>query len=86
MVQHVLRNKRHTADQPSKDMQYLKCDGRSSESVLLGRRLLRCTVFQAGTGGEAVSLPVAGVLAVVTAALGAGVNPDGLSCRNHLTP
>lgn len=52
-------------------------------SVLLG--LFRFTVLEAGTGGETVSLPVAGVLAVVTAALGAGVHPDGLSCRNHLT-
>lgn len=42
------------------------------------------TVFKAGTGGEAVSLPVTGILAVVAAALGAGVDPDGLSGRNHL--
>lgn len=42
------------------------------------------TVFKAGTGCEAVSLPVTGILAVVAAALGARVDPDGLSCRNHL--
>ena len=40
-------------------------------------------VFDAGTAGETVPLPVAGVLAVVTSTLGAGVHPDGLSCRNH---
>lgn len=46
--------------------------------------MFRRTVFEAGTGGETVSLPVAGVLAVVTAALGAGVDPGGLSGRDHL--
>lgn len=46
--------------------------------------MFRCTVFEAGTAGETVSLPVAGILTIVTTTLGAGVNPDGLSCRNHL--
>lgn len=46
--------------------------------------MFRFTVFKAGTGGKAVSLPVTGVLSVVAAALGTGVDPDGLSCRNHL--
>ena len=46
--------------------------------------MFRRTVFEAGAGGEAVSLPEAGILAIVTAALCAGVDPDGLSCRNHL--
>lgn len=46
--------------------------------------MLRCTVLEAGAGGETVPLPVAGILAVVTAALGAGVDPDGLSCGDHL--
>lgn len=54
-------------------------------SVLPGGRWFGwCTVFEAGAGGEAVSLPVAGVLAVVAATLGAGVDPDGLARRNHL--
>lgn len=46
---------------------------------------MRFTVSEAGTGGEAVSLPVTSILAVMTTTLGAGVNPDGLSCRNHFT-
>lgn len=52
---------------------------------MLARRLFNSTVFEAGTGGETVSLPVAGILAVVTATLGAGVDPERLPCRNHLT-
>lgn len=54
-------------------------------SVLLYRQLLRSTVFDAGAGGQAVSLPVAGILPIVAATLGAGVDPDGLPGRNHLS-
>lgn len=42
------------------------------------------TIFEAGASGQTVSLPVAGVLAIVTAALCAGVDPSGLPRRNHL--
>lgn len=61
-------------------------DGRCIDnwSVFLGGWLFRSTVSKAGTGGKTVSLPVASILAIVTATLGAGVDPDGLSCRNHL--
>lgn len=56
-----------------------------SESLLpLGWRLVRCTVFQSGTGGQTVSLPVAGVLAIVTSTFCAGIYPDGLSSWDHL--
>lgn len=47
-------------------------------------RLFGVTVFEAGAGGQTVSLPVASVLAIVTAALCAGVDPSGLPRRNHL--
>lgn len=60
------------------------CLSAESRSVFLGGRLFRRAVFEAGTGGETVSLPVTGVLAIVTATLGAEVDPDGLSCRDHL--
>lgn len=52
--------------------------------MLLGSNLFRRTIFEAGAGGETVSLPVASVLAIVTTTLGAGVHPGGLSCRNHM--
>lgn len=55
-----------------------------NELVFLCRWLFRCTVFETWTGGETVSLPVASILTVVTTTLGAWVDPDGLSCRNHL--
>lgn len=54
------------------------------ESLNWGGRLLRCAVFNAGTSGKAISLPVAGVLAVMTATLGAGIHPHRLSCRYYL--
>lgn len=57
----------------------------TENQFFLGGRLVRFTVSEAGTGGEAVSLPVTSILAVVTTTFGAGVNPDGLSCRNHFT-
>lgn len=47
--------------------------------------MFRCAVFETGTGGETVSLPVACILAVMATALGAGVDPDGISRWNHLT-
>lgn len=50
-----------------------------------GGRLFGVTVFEAGAGGETVSLPVASVLAIVTAALCAGVDPSGLPRGNHLS-
>lgn len=55
-----------------------------SQSVFLGGRPFRRTVFEARAGGQAISLPVASVLAVVAATLGAGVHPHRLSCLNHL--
>lgn len=55
-----------------------------SKSVFLRGYLLRCTVLKARAGGKSVPLPVASILAIVTATLGAGVDPDGVSCRNHL--
>lgn len=56
----------------------------SHQSVFLRGHLLRCTVLKTGAGGKTVPLPVASILAIVTTTLGAGVDPDGLSCRNHL--
>lgn len=67
------------------EMESVKIDTADSESVFLGGQFFWRAVFETGTGGKTVSLPVAGILAVVTATLGAGVDPDGLSCRNHLT-
>lgn len=46
--------------------------------------LFRVAVLEAGTAGETVSFPVACIPAVVTSALSAGVDPDGLSGGNHL--
>lgn len=52
---------------------------------LRNRFFFGVTVFEAGAGGETVSLPVASVLAIVTAALCAGVDPSGLPRGNHLS-
>lgn len=43
------------------------------------------TVFYGGAGGKTIPLPIAGVLANMTAALCAGVNPSGLASWNHLS-
>lgn len=46
--------------------------------------MFRCAVFETGASGQAVSLPVARILAVVAPTFGARINPDGLSGRDHL--
>lgn len=55
----------------------------STLSVLLGR-LLGVTITDTGTASQSVALPVAGVLAVMTTAFSARVNPDRLASWNHL--
>lgn len=50
-----------------------------------GGRRLRCAIFEAGAGGKTISLPVTGILAVVTATFGARIDPHRLSCRYYLT-
>lgn len=49
---------------------------------MLDGGLFRRAVFEAGAACQTVSLPVAGILPVMTTALGAGVDPDGLTSWN----